>query len=142
MKILPPQIGILIVILTIILSSCDPGVSYDKVVENTSDYDLIVRVYPDSNDYRHFYYETNSFFIAKHSQVTIAGYHHIGEVGEFKGCDTYADSIMVEIPEYDSLALTLELNQPINWTFHRLEKSIGGGGVCECRIIVSNNNIQ
>ena len=126
-----------------VLSSCDPGIIYNRVIENNSDHDLKVYIYRNNvSKPQEYYYEKDSFLINRHENISIAKWNSIGQASEFENCDTYADSIVVKVVDSKTLRLTLNLNERANWTFRRIKKSLQDGGECECRIILNNNHIR
>lgn len=122
------------------LQSCDPGTEYDQVIENNSRYDILVMV-NNSLDYVNRTYESDSFLVAKHSVVSIYKHLSLGTLEQFENCEIYADSLTAKIQNFDSLKLTLDINNTSNWTYSIFEVK-GRGGVCECRIEIKDENIE
>ena len=140
-------IPFLIFIASIIVISCElidpPGVKYSQKIQNDSDYDIIIHVHGGNIPGSSYYYaSTDSFYVNKHSVDTIMFYWEVGETYGFEDCDIYADSLTSEIANNDSLHLKVDLNNQSNWTFNMLHETHGGGGTCECRIIINNNQIE
>ena len=119
------------------LSSCDPGVRYDKVIQNDSDHDLILTIYPDSVSRFYTMYDSTIVRIPKHSEVSIAGITRLGQKREFQDCSTYADSIRCKVMNNDCVTLTKNVGDKSNWTFKVLQDDWGDGGICECRCIIN-----
>ena len=69
-------------------------------------------------------------------------YDEIGSVSKFEDCSLFSDSLSSKIMDSDSLKLLLDLNNNSNWNFSVNKKSFGGGGLCECRIIINENQIE
>ena len=124
------------------LSSCDPGIKYNKIVQNDSDHDLKIYVYPDTSIGWSNLYKADTFLIIRHNQISIAEYSSLGEANEFEGCDTYADSFSIQVLDNDTLHVNLNLKENSNWTFSRIKKGFKDGGECECRVIISNDRIN
>ncbi len=131
----------LLLVIMMTLISCDPGVSYDKIIQNDSDHDIMLYVYRSSPDIGH-YYISDSMKIGKHSQISVYHEGGIGSVDEYEDCSIYADSIKTRITDNDTLGLTLNLNNPINWMYSVLDKNYKHGGTCECRAIINNEMIK
>lgn len=123
------------IVILLFLSACDPGVHHTKIIENRSDYDIRVYTYKDS-------IQEDYFLIDRHSSDTIFETGHLGTTEDYSDCSTRVDSIRVEIAGHDSLHVTLDLNDSAKWTYYRLSKTFKGGGQCDCRIRISNEDIQ
>jgi hypothetical protein len=127
----------------LLLSACDPGVSHKKIIENHSDYDLAMVIYIDSNVLSHAHdYARDSFLISKKNDMIIYEENGLGQTTEYDDCSTFVDSIRVYVIGNDSLHLALDLNDQTKWTYTRLSKSFKKGGKCECRIRITNEDIQ
>lgn len=122
--------------------SCDPSVSYNKIIENNSDYDLKFKVYPDSLNYLSQDYKTDTFVILKHTEYTIIHTSRMSQTRQYQDCNTYSDSISCKIIDYDSLHLAIHAKDEINWKFKVLKETFGGGGNCECRLLINNDLIR
>ena len=125
----------------LLFSACDPGVSYSKVIQNNSKYDI--SLYTDTA-YAETYamYNFDTIVIEKHSIVVIASEQGIGTTNGFSSCCIFNDSLNYKIIGFDSLYLNLDLNDCSNWVFDVIDKSAGGGGVCECRIKITDSMIK
>lgn len=62
---------------TIILTACDPGVKYTKVVQNDSDFDITVYVFPESKVGNGSFYKFDTILINNHTEVSILSLIHI-----------------------------------------------------------------
>jgi hypothetical protein len=120
------------------LTSCDPGVSYDKIIQNDSDYDFILSVHGGFS----YFYDTNSFYINKHSEVVIMTTGGLGQTFQYDDCNIYADSLTSIIVNNDSLKIKPDISDPSNWIFKILKETYKSGGTCECRLIISDDQIQ
>ncbi len=125
----------------ITMISCDPGVAYDKIIQNDSDHDIKIYIYRNSVDIG-YYYISDSIEISKHGQLSVYHEGRIGSITEFEDCNTFADSIKTKITDNDTLSLTINLNDHSNWVYSVLDKNYKHGGVCECRAIISNEMIK
>jgi len=128
--------------LTVFLLSCDPGVKYDKIIENDSDYDLLVIVYPDSKSGASTFFKGDSSVINKKTLTSIFEYSGFGQTFEYEDCNTHADSIITKIVGYENLNLSIDLNDELNWTFSILDRTFKDGGTCECRVTITNEMVK
>lgn len=133
-KLLPCLMSITFLLMT----SCDPDVTYSKIIQNDSEFDIAISVIGG----RTFEYPIDSFHIKKQSEETIMEYRGLGRVSDYEDCSIYADSLLSQIINSDSLTLNVDLNNQSNWTYSIIDKFFGGGGSCECRIILKNEHIE
>ena len=89
-----------------------------------------------------YLYDTNSFYIDKHSEVIILVHHGLGQTFEFEDCNIYADSLTSSIVNNDSLKININISDPSSWIFKILKETYKSGGTCECRLIIGNDQIQ
>lgn len=129
-------------LLTVMISACDPGVKYNKVVQNDSDFDLMIYIYPESKVGDGSFYEYDSLQINKHTEASIYEYNGLGQTFEFENCNTYADSIFATAWGNDTLDLNINLNDKSLWIFSVLDKTFKKGGTCECRVRITNDMIK
>jgi hypothetical protein len=127
---------------TIILTACDPGVKYNKVVQNDSDFDITVYIYPESKVGDGSFYEFDSLQINNHTEASIYEVSGLGQTFEYEDCNTYADSILARIIGNDTLDLNINLNDKSQWIFSVLDKTFKQGGTCECRVRITNDMIK
>lgn len=127
---------------TIILTACDPGVKYNKVVQNDSDFDLTIYIYPESIVGDGSFYTFDSVQINNHTETSIFEYSGLGQTFEFEDCNTFADSIFARVIGIDTLDYVINLNDKSKWIFSILDKTYKEGGVCECRAIITNDMIK
>jgi hypothetical protein len=127
---------------TIFLLSCDPGVKYDKVIQNDSDFDLLVKVYPDSSSGASTFFKGDSIVINKKTITSIFEYSGFGQTFEYEDCKTYTDSIVTKIMGNEGLNLSIDLNDKLYWTFSILDRTFKEGGTCECRVKITNDMIK
>ena len=123
----------------LIISSCDPGFSYSKRINNNSKYDiLIINVDTVNKGYNNNQFDTiqiNSF-----SEKEIAHDGGLGSITDFENCDVFNDSLLVKIIGYDSLQLIRDINNNGNWRFNQLSDKSGGTG--ECIFLIDNRMIK
>ena len=127
---------------TIILTACDPGVKYNKVVQNDSDFDLTIYVYPESKVGDGSFYTFDSVQINNHTETSIFEYSGLGQTFEFEDCNTFADSIFGRVIGIDTLDYVINLNDKSKWVFSVLDKTFKKGGLCECRVRITNDMIR
>ena len=134
--------AMLFVCLICLLNSCDPGVSYSRVIQNESGYDLQFLVYPAQNSTCWTVLESDTIIVNKHSVKTIGAFSGLGQTFEFENCDLCADSINGKVVNNDTLSLILDLNNRAGWNFSILKKTFKQGGTCECRIKITDEMIK
>lgn len=122
--------------------SCDKGMDYNQVIENSSDHNLIVYIYPDTSSGIPHYYTDDSVSVPNHSEISIASYKSLGVKEDFQDCNIYADSIIAKVLDNDSLKVNLNLADKSNYQFNELRKySYKHGAITECRLKITNDNI-
>ncbi|MFN5416910.1 MAG: hypothetical protein ACK5B9_07625 [Flavobacteriia bacterium] len=84
----------------------------------------------------------DSILIPKKSQVVIYEGGGIGTVDEYSFCGSYIDSIASNFVDTDTLILKKDPNLLANWKYIEINKSKNGGGECECRLYVSDSDIE
>lgn len=137
-KIKYPILGAL---LPLVLTSCDPLVEYQQVVQNNSEYNIWLVIH-DSYPHDEVYvdnYEQDSFYLPAHTEVVLYDVSRIGKPGEYSNCDLYADSITARIDGYDSLSVVHNINDTYAWVFTEYERQ---KGKCECRFTIGSEDIQ
>jgi hypothetical protein len=127
---------------TIILTACDPGVKYSKVVQNDSDFDIMIHIYPESKVGSGSFYTFDSVQINSHTETSIFEFSGLGQTFEYEDCNTFADSIFARVIGNDTLDLNLNLNNESKWIFSVLDKTFKEGGLCECRVRITNDMIK
>jgi len=143
----------------VFLTSCDPGVDYSRIVQNDSDFDVKVlqrygywQINGQDTIFSRFWYlegsdtifvKVDTLTIEKHSSKTIYTAGGIGSVSDYENCYNiiYYDIIPVQIHLKDSLLFIPNINELSGWNYRITKKQKNGGGVCECRIILTNQII-
>lgn len=125
-----------------LLTSCDPGVTFNGIIQNDSSYDLQVIIYPDTPRNWYFNYADDSLVVTSSEQRTVFEYSGLGQNSDFETCDAETDSIIVRVVGNDSLNLNLNAANADNWHFWRIKSSFQDGGECECRLIITDQMIQ
>ena len=136
------QVFLIFSFFTISIISCDPGVKYDKIIQNDSDFDLLIIAYPESRFSSDNLFKDDSILIYKNTVTSILEVSGLGQTFEYEDCNTYADSIVTKIIGNDALHLTIDLSDKSNWTFSILDRTYKGGGTCECRVKITNDMIK
>jgi hypothetical protein len=131
-----------IALFAIILTACDPGVKYNKVVQNDSDFDITVYIFPESKVGDGSFYKYDSIRINNHTEESIYEVSGLGQTFEYDDCSTYADSIFARVTGNDTLDIEFDLNDKSQWVFSILDESFKDGGLCECRVIITNEMIK
>lgn len=71
---------------TIFLTACDPGVKYTKVVQNDSDFDITVYIYPESKVEDVLFYKIDSIRINNHPEASVYVVWELGQTFEYEDC--------------------------------------------------------
>ena len=121
------------------LTSCIPTVTYERKLVNSSSYDIrVIKSSSNSGINRR-----DSILIAKNSFEILEQYSDYGKVSDYVDCNAiHYDSISVQIVKPDSLKVSMDFNNPKNWTFHILQEKNDGGGQCECYSVLTDNEIH
>ena len=130
--------------LLVFIVSCDPGVDYSKIVQNNSDYNVKVLKgfgiwYLDGKDT--VYKPIDTITIAKGSSAVIFTELHIGTLAGsgFQACSAFNDSVPMFVYFTDSIKVIPNIHKLNYWNYRIIkEYKVGGGGVCECRINLTN----
>ena len=117
------------------LVSCDPSVDYDQIIQNDSDYDLWLKIKS--------LYLYDSLLLPKREETIVFGDHGLGTPLTYVNCDSfYSDTTELLVKDSTHLKVTLDIGDLELWTYSLLEKYSFGGGRCECRLIITNDDIQ
>jgi len=117
-----------------LLSACDPGFSYTKKIVNSSNYDVLI--IPSDTSRKHSYngYGFDTLKVSMHSEVEIASDGGLGNTSPYEKCDYFNDSLIVKIIGFDTLHLTVDINNCLNWKYTQISEKSGGVGECEFMI--------
>lgn len=124
------------------LTSCDPSIEYQQVVENNTEYDIWLRVH-DSYPHDEVYvdqYEQDSFFVAAKSEVVLYQIERIGKTSDYANCFLYADSITTRVADHDTLFVSGNLSDTYSWEFNDYGRN--SAGKCECRYTINAADIE
>jgi len=127
-----------IILLAFLATSCDSGVEYEKIVQNNSDYNIKVfletGIWVDTIFISH-----DTLTIYKNSSVVIDRFVTIGDVRDFQDCKRNAVAPMPIFVYYEySVKLIPNIHEMNYWNFSIIKQYRNGGGICECRIILTN----
>ncbi len=129
---------LLFLALGVLLSSCDPGVSYERIIENNSSHDIWIIT--GNNDHPGF--TQDSFSISTNSEMVISSYDFLGQTSDFEDCEMVDSSLVGGIVGNEALSISKDLNSASSWSFSVLKRTSMGGGDCECRLKLSDADID
>jgi hypothetical protein len=119
----------IVVILSLILAGCDPQTNYKMVVQNASEYEILI--------------QPGNHQIASGNEKAIYEYHGIGGPGSNGKCELGIGGIgtaTTEIPSHPELKITLNISNMDNWTYSREGNGMKGYNV-QCRIQITDADI-
>lgn len=115
--------------------SCDPSVDYDQIIQNDSDYDIWLKVKS--------LYQFDSLLIPKREETIIFGEHGLGSPSQFVDCDSFiSDTTELLVKDSIGLQVLVDIDHLEFWTYTLLDDKGYGSGTCECRFIISNDDIK
>ena len=129
--------------IAITLSSCGPTTDYSLIIENASSMNLrIVRI--DSTLLSNAFFDgRNPLIFPGNSEKVIGIDTGIGTTESYANCPRFhADSIRLTTFSGDSIILNIDLNSSEAYTFAVTSAEEDGGGVCECRVVITDDLIQ
>jgi len=128
----------LIASLLILLTSCDPGVSFHRVVTNNTDYTL---QYVKTNSIG----DNDTIDIAVNEEFEYAQEMKRGRRKEYEDCENafpYTDALKFIVKNDTSKTVEVDPLGNINWEFSTTDKSMNGGGSCNCSLRITNSDIK
>ena len=136
---------ILLPLLLVFLASCgedpriitEPSISFDKIIENKSSFDLILK--------SSLGLGVDSVLIGSGEEFIIEEVSTIGIIGGFDTdyCDLIEiGDLTIEVESSDSILVTLDPYQIDNWQATILQDYGGGAGVGECRLVIGDEDIE
>ena len=119
----------------IILSSCDPKVTFSRKISNQSDSTLILVRYTSTSD---------TTVIEKGSEIEFAVESHIGRRSEKEDCKNRfpLDSMKLFVLGDTTKTVEVELTGSTGWEFRTEDKTMNGGGICNCYRSITNSDIK
>lgn len=130
--------GLILIHLALLSNSCDPGVTYERVIENKTTHDIWIK----TADNPYLWFTQDSFSIPKNSEQIISVFSGIGQTTQFENCGMLDSSIFGGIIDMNTLEISKDLNAQSNWAFSVLKKTFKQGGECECRLILTDADIE
>jgi len=128
-------------------TSCDPGKDYSCVIQNDSDYKvkIIAQLYSpwylEGKDT--IYNLPDTIVVNKKTSKTIYTDGGIGSVNEYENCDYVPyDTISMLVYLKDSVKIIPNIHNMNHWIFRVIKEGKGGGGICECRLILTNDILK
>ncbi len=129
---------LIILPLILLIYACDPGVHFERIIENKSSHDIWIKV--EQETYPAF--AQDSFMIPKNSSMIVQTRGGLGRVEDFGNCGLEAGTLSSGVFTNDTLEIQRNMNESGNWTSIVKSKAMGGGGECECRFIITNEDIH
>jgi len=130
-----------IILLAFFATSCDPGVEYEKIIQNNSDYHVkVLRKinywYLDGTDT--IFTPTDTLTIYKNTSEVVYRDGGIGGVYDYQNCCPFIDPMPMLVYYEDSVKLIPNIHEMNYWNFRVIKQYKNGGGICECRMILTN----
>jgi hypothetical protein len=142
----PIRVVKLISFLTIFLvffTSCDPGVDYSRVIQNNSEFEVKVISQTKSPWYLDgidtVYNLPDTILIHKNASTAIFSESSIGGVFQYQNCDFPYEPIPALVYFTDSIKKIPNILNVDGWNFRINKEGRNGGGICECRLILTND---
>lgn len=124
-----------LLILASFLVSCDPSVDHDQIVQNDSDFDIWFRVKS--------LYQYDSLLLPKREETIIFGDHGLGSPRHYENCDYFfSDTTDLLVKDSIHMQVLVDIDSVALWTYTLLDDYGYGSGKCECRFIITNNDIK
>ena len=125
----------------LLLIACDPSVKYTMVIQNATEYDIAVTKTGTDTEWTEFSRGDN-LIIAPDFGKIVSDYFGVGSLDEFESCPFRSDSFLLKVDGIDTLSVKLNVYKSANWEYDLLEKPFLGGGSCECRLTISDEDIE
>lgn len=136
----------LVIIIALLLASCDPAVDFSQVVYNDSNHDIWIK--PTNFEADGYVsaslYTQDSFLIPANSQSIIFNDLILGDFNKFSDCHSPfpVDTFITRVANNDTLMVLVNMANYNNWIFVPIEKRSNRSGQCECRLIIRNSDVQ
>lgn len=116
--------------------SCDPGVSYTKIIINHTDYDLnLIRT-----DHKGY---TDTIILGQGLDYNQVETSTIGKTETYENCDQGDhNTYKIEVINQPNAIISIEIDDYRFWEFAIQETSINGGGKCTCKRFITNGDIS
>lgn len=120
-----------------ILISCDPGVFYQKIVQNNSPHEIKIFRYNNTISNSNKYILQDSFLLhAKTESILSRG----GGLSEAPPCNSIVDSFVVKVHSNQNLNVLTDLNKNNSWIRNSSGSSAKGFNVT-CRATIADSDI-
>ena len=128
--------------LAIVGISCTSTVNYKKIIENKTDYSMVmIFADPTNPDY---VFAKDTFVLPPKQSITIMNIS-ISDVlvSSYSFCPPSSGIVEVDVIDSTSVNYILikDLFDANNWTYAVTEKKINGGGACECKLVIEEEDI-
>lgn len=124
--------------LVFIITSCDPGVHFERIIVNQSSHDIWIKV----NEETHPSFTADSILIGKNSSVIVSSDGGLGNTSDFSECGFPEGTLSSGVYTNDTLEIQKDLNLGGNWTPAVIKQTFKGGGECECRFTITDSDIK
>ena len=138
------KVLVILSLVLITLTSCDPITIYDRIIDNQSDFDVMIlqTVYADTS------FTVDTLIVKKHSKRSIYSEWEKLPLNHYSDCDTTNERRIYGVnyqPKIDSVVLLKNLKDNKNWTFKILKESKllkPSYGNCECETVLTNDDFN
>ena len=124
----------LLLLWTVLVSSCDPMATYNHFVDNQSSHKIFVKII-------NWNVVQDSVAIDAHSKVLIDTNSDLGGSVSNANCTLVGGSFVAGVIDNNALAVIKDFNNESNWAT-KIKRGIAGGGTCDCSIIITDADIQ
>lgn len=128
------KIKIAVILCTaMVLSSCDPVVSYDKIIRNSSDQDLILLINQVSEETPLI--DDRTLLESKEDIRIAEGFDIGGSVEAFEDCPGYpleGDEIIIGVLKDDQVDELVRITSKTEWRYKVTSRDRSGAGLCKC----------
>jgi hypothetical protein len=126
--------------LIFLLSNCTTSVSYERVIQNDSSYDIWI-INPNVSDNCPVFFQDSILVFSNTSQVLEFTTENNGDVSDFSDCPSVClDNLGSRINNHDSLSLAVSLQATSNNWLYALQP--GESGSCECELTITDAGIN
>ena len=118
--------------------SCDPSVTFHRTVENHSDYTLQLVV-------KKAYSNTDTIDLGVNQEIEYLHDSHRGRRKEYEDCENRyygVDTIFFIVKNDSSRQVNVDPIGTQDWVFTTTNKTMNGGGNCNCKLIITNSMIE
>lgn len=129
---------VLLVLISCIVISCDPGVQYSRIIQNASTHKifLIKKNYP----------VCDTTVIEQGKEYTFYIRNGLGSTDEYEDChfENYkSDTFLLGVKDDTSLTVNADVTGNTGWKFSVTKKTkMNRGGICNCRLTITDDMIN